>query len=153
MLFRSNKWLLQAHDHQIVPTGDWWSIWLMLAGRGAGKTRTAAEELGWWAWSQPNTRWVVAAPTSSDVRSTCYEGESGLLAVIPQELIKDYNKALHELYLINGSLIKGIPASEPERFRGPQFHGGWFDELAAWDYLQTAWDMALFGIQIGRAHV
>ena len=145
-----NKWLLQAHDHQIVPTGDWWSIWLMLAGRGAGKTRTAAEELGWWAWSQPNTRWVVAAPTSSDVRSTCYEGESGLLAVIPQELIKDYNKALHELYLINGSLIKGIPASEPERFRGPQFHGGWFDELAAWDYLQTAWDMALFGIRLGK---
>ena len=91
-----SKWLMQAHAHQIRPPGDWWSIWLMLAGRGAGKTRTAAEELGWWAWTHPNTRWLVSAPTSADVRSTCFEGDSGLLSVIPQELIKDYNKALHE---------------------------------------------------------
>jgi predicted phage terminase large subunit-like protein len=119
------QWLAKAHKHQILPPGDWWSIWLMLAGRGAGKTRTAAEQIGWWAWSHPNTRWLVAAPTSSDVRATCYEGDSGLLSVIPPQLVADYNKALHELKLINGSLIKGIPASEPERFRGPQFHGGW----------------------------
>jgi predicted phage terminase large subunit-like protein len=119
------QWLLKAHTYQITPSGDWWDIWLLLAGRGAGKTRTAAEQLGWWAWQNPNTRWVVAAPTSSDVRSTCFEGDSGLLSVIPPILIKDYNKALHELTLVNGSLIKGIPASEPERFRGPQFHGGW----------------------------
>lgn len=118
-------WLAKAHDHQIMPEGGWWSIWMMLAGRGAGKTRTAAEQLGWWAWCSPNTRWLVSAPTSSDVRSTCFEGDSGLLSVIPPELIKDYNKALHELLLVNGSLIKGIPASEPSRFRGPQFHGGW----------------------------
>jgi len=144
------KWLMAAHKHQILPTGDWWDIWLMLAGRGAGKTRTAAEELGWWAWSNPNTRWLVAAPTSADVRSTCFEGDSGLMSVIPSILIKDYNKALHEITLINGSLIKGIPASEPERFRGPQFHGGWFDELAAWEYLQDAWDMAQFGMRLGK---
>jgi predicted phage terminase large subunit-like protein len=145
-----SKWLIKAHRHQIRPPGDWWSIWLMLAGRGAGKTRTAAEELGWWAWSQPNTRWLVSAPTSADVRGTCFEGESGLLSVIPQEIIKDYNKALHELYLVNGSLIKGIPASEPERFRGPQFHGGWLDELAAWEYIQEAWDMLQFGMRLGK---
>ena len=143
-------WLMTAHKYQVPPPGDWWDIWLLLAGRGAGKTRTAAEELGWWAWKNPNTRWVVAAPTSSDVRSTCFEGESGLLAVIPQALIKDYNKALHELTLTNGSLIKGIPASEPERFRGPQFHGGWCDELAAWDYLDDAWNMMQFGLRLGK---
>ena len=119
------SWFQKQHKHQVLPPGDWWSIWLMLAGRGAGKTRTAAEQIGWWAWEQPGTRWLVAAPTSSDVRSTCFEGDSGLLTVIPSALIADYNKALHELKLINGSLIKGIPASEPERFRGPQFHGGW----------------------------
>ena len=147
-IWRTN-WLLKAHAHQILPPGDWWTIWLLLAGRGAGKTRTAAEQLGWWAWTEQRTRWVVSAPTSSDVRSTCFEGDSGLLSVIPQALIKDYNKALHELMLVNGSLIKGIPASEPSRFRGPQFHGGWFDELAAWDYLQEAWDMAMFGIRLG----
>jgi phage terminase large subunit-like protein len=118
-------WLEKAHAHQIVPPGDWWSIWLMLAGRGAGKTRAAAETLAWWAMSEPGTRWLVAAPTSGDVRGTCFEGDSGLLSVIPPSLIADYNKSLHELTLVNGSFIKGIPASEPERFRGPQFHGAW----------------------------
>ena len=144
------KWLIQAHQHQILPPGEWWSIWLMLAGRGAGKTRTAAEQVGWWAWENPNTRWLVSAPTSADVRGTCFEGDSGLLSVIPSALIKDYNKALHELVLVNGSLIKGIPASEPERFRGPQFHGGWCDELAAWEYIQDAWDMMQFGMRLGK---
>ena len=119
------KWLTEAHNHQILPHGDWWSIWLLLAGRGAGKTRTAAEQIWWWAWEHPGTRWLVSAPTSADVRATCFEGDSGLLAVIPKILIADYNKQMHELKLVNGSLIKGIPASEPERFRGPQFHGGW----------------------------
>jgi len=144
------KWLATALQHQIVPNGDWWTIWLILAGRGAGKTRTAAEQIGWWAWTEPKTRWLVAAPTSSDVRATCFEGDSGLLSVIPHQLIKEYKTQPHELYLINGSLIKGIPASEPERFRGPQFNGGWMDELAAWDYLQEAWDMAMFGMRLGK---
>ena len=143
------RWLQTAHAHQVLPSGDWWSIWLMLAGRGAGKTRTAAEQIGWWAWESPGTRWLVAAPTSSDVRSTCFEGDSGLMSVIPAPLIADYNKALHELRLTNGSLIKGIPASEPERFRGPQFHGAWCDELAAWDYLQESWDQIQFGVRLG----
>ena len=142
------SWFKAQHRHQVLPPGDWWSIWLMLAGRGAGKTRTAAEQIGWWAWEFPNTRWLVAAPTSADVRSTCFEGDSGLMTVIPKALVADYNKALHELRLTNGSLIKGIPASEPERFRGPQFHGGWADELAAWDYLQEAWDQIQFGMRL-----
>jgi predicted phage terminase large subunit-like protein len=147
--WRAN-WLTQAHKHQVVPPGDWWTIWLMLAGRGAGKTRTAAEQVGWWAWTEPGTRWLVGAPTSSDVRATCFEGDSGLLSVIPAQLITDYNRAFHELKLTNGSLIKGIPASEPERFRGPQFHGAWLDELAAWDYLQEAWDQIMFGVRLGK---
>lgn len=144
------EWLKQAHDHQIVPPGDWWNIWLLLAGRGAGKTRTAAEQIFDWAWTEPGTRWLVSAPTSGDVRQTCFEGDSGLMSVIPEILIQDYNKALHEIKLVNGSFIKGIPASEPERFRGPQFHGGWLDELAAWDYLQDSWDMLQFGIRLGK---
>jgi phage terminase large subunit-like protein len=144
------KWLAKAHDHQITPPGNWWSIWLLLAGRGAGKTRTAAEQIGWWAWQEPNTRWLVAAPTSADVRATCFEGDSGLLAVIPPVLVADYNKTAHELRLINGSLIKGIPASEPERFRGGQWHGCWADELAAWDYLQDAWDQIMFAVRLGE---
>lgn len=144
------KWLSIANNHQITPSGDWWSIWLLLAGRGAGKTRCAAEWLWWEAWSQPNTRWLVSAPTSGDVRDVCFEGDSGLKSVIPEILIEDNIKSLHEIRLKNGSIIKGIAASEPSRFRGPQFHGGWLDELAAWDYLDDAWDMLQFGMRLGQ---
>ena len=144
------KWLTVANFHQIPPKGDWWTVWLLLAGRGAGKTRCAAEWTWWEAWSSPGTRWLVSAPTSSDVRDVCFEGDSGLLRVIPEILIADYIKSLHEIKLINGSIIKGIPASEPNRFRGPQFHGGWLDELAAWDYLDDAWDMLNFGMRLGQ---
>jgi len=91
----------------------------------------------------------VAAPTSADVRATVIEGDSGLLNVIPKILVADYNRAYHEIKLINGSLIKGIPASEPERFRGGQYHGAWLDELAAWDYIQEAWDQIMFGVRLG----
>jgi phage terminase large subunit-like protein len=144
------KWLQQAHQHQIEPAGDWWNIWLLMAGRGAGKTRAAAETLAGWAVEQPDTRWLVSAPTSGDIRGTCFEGDSGLLEVIPKELITDYNKSLHELKLLNGSFIKGIPASEPERFRGGQWHGAWLDELAAWEYLQDSWDMIQFAVRLGQ---
>ena len=144
------QWLSKAHKHQILPPGEWWTVWLLLAGRGAGKTRLAAEQIGWCAWNQPGTRWLVAAPTSADVRATCFEGDSGLISVIPPSLVADYNKSFHELTLTNGSLIKGIPASEPERFRGPQFHGAWCDELAAWDYLKEAWDQIQFGVRLGK---
>jgi phage terminase large subunit-like protein len=144
------KWYQEAHKHQIEPYGDWWNIWLMLAGRGAGKTRAAAETLSNWAWEQPGTRWLVSAPTSGDLKGTIFEGDSGLLSVIPKQLIEKYNSSLHEIHMVNGSFIKGIPASEPERFRGPQFHGGWLDELAAWEYLQESWDMIQFGIRLGQ---
>ena len=117
------EWLKTAHTYQLPPAGDWWNIWLLLAGRGAGKTRTAAECIFDWAWTEAGTRWLVSAPTSGDLRGTCFEGDSGLLSIIPDICIADYNKALHEIKLVNGSFIKGIPASEPERFRGPQFHG------------------------------
>ena len=144
------RWLgLQALEHQLEPLGAW-SIWLLLGGRGSGKTRTAAETIGWWAWEMPESRWLVSAPTSGDLRGVCYEGDSGLLNAIPKPLIADYNKSRLELRLVNGSLIFGIPASEPERFRGPQANGAWLDELAAWDYLQDAWDMIQFGVRLGK---
>ena len=144
------RWLSIAKDHQLPPDGNWWDIWLLLAGRGAGKTRTAAEDTWWYAWANPNTRTLVSAPTSADVRDVCFEGDSGLMSIIPQEIVANYRSSYHELELINGSLIKGIPASEPGRFRGPQFHRGWLDELAAWDYLDEAWDMIAFGMRLGE---
>ena len=144
------NWLSSAHDHQIEPAGDWYSIWAVIAGRGAGKTRLASETIGWWAWSQPKTRWLVAGATSADIRGTIFEGDSGLISVIPSILIRDYNKSIGQITLVNDSLIIGIPASEPNRFRGPQFHGAWCDELAAWDYDRESWDQIQFGVRLGQ---
>ena len=144
-------WLSKANPHQLPPKDLWWNIWMLLAGRGAGKTRAAAEWTWWNAWSAPNTRWLVSAPTSADVRDVCFEGDSGLINVIPNAIVDVYKSSLNEITLTNGSLIKGIPASEPSRFRGPQFHGGWLDELAAWDYLDESWDMIQFGMRLGVA--
>jgi len=142
------KWLSIALEHQIEPTGDW-STWLLLAGRGAGKTRLAAEWVWWTAWTQPRSRILVSAPTSGDIRDVCFGGDSGLIAVCPPELIQNYSVSLHELTLQNGSLIKGIAASEPSRFRGPQWNHVWCDELAAWEYLEEAWDMIAFSLRLG----
>ena len=142
------KWSLQALPHQREPEDGEYDTFLMLAGRGSGKTHTASHWIGIRAWEYPNTRWLVTAPTSNDIRATCFEGDSGLLNIIPQSLIRDYNKSLFEITLINGSIIQGIPASEPERYRGKQYHGAWFDELCAFDYLDDAYDGVQFTLRL-----
>jgi len=120
------KWLAGAHKYQVPPPLEVdYTVWMMLAGRGAGKTRSAAEALWWWAWTHPESRCLVLAPTSNDVKFTCMEGQSGLLSVIPQALIKDYNKQDHQIILTNGSSIRGISGDSYERLRGPQFHFAW----------------------------
>jgi predicted phage terminase large subunit-like protein len=142
------KWALQALPHQKEPEDGEYDTFLMLAGRGSGKTHTASHWIGIRAWKYSNTRWLVTAPTSNDIRATCFEGDSGLLNIIPRSLIRDYNKSLFEITLTNGSIIQGIPASEPERYRGKQYHGAWFDELCAFDYLDEAYDGVQFTLRL-----
>ena len=145
-------WVASAHRYQIPPPLEQdYTIWMMLAGRGAGKTRSAAEALWWWAWTNAGSRCLVLAPTSNDIKHTCFEGQSGLLACIPVELVVDYNKQDHQIKLSNGSIIRGISADSYERLRGPQFHYAWCDELAAFQYLKEgeAWDMMMMGLRLG----
>lgn len=146
-------WVERARPDQLPPEGDW-NTWLILAGRGWGKTRVGAEDTGCNAWRHPETIWHVVAPTDNDVRYTCFEGESGLLSVIPYEAIKNgiekgYNRSDHIITLVNGSTIRGFSAQKYERLRGPQCHGGWLDELGAWQYPQEAYDMYQFGARLG----
>jgi len=144
------KWLKEARPKQITPPGNW-RTWLALAGRGFGKTRLGAEDCGWYAAKNPNVRVGVAAPTAGDTRDICFEGESGLNSVIPQELIADYNRSPPgQLFLKNGSTIKGYSASDPDRFRGPQHHRFWCEEMASWPFPQQAWDMIQFGLRLGE---
>lgn len=148
-LLSRTKWEHGRHKHQVPPSWSW-TVWLMLAGRGAGKTRSAAEWVWWEAYQAKETRWLVSAPTAADIRDTCFEGESGLMSVIPEKLVKEYNRSLSEIILMNGSLIKGISAETPDRLRGGQWHGAWCDELAAWQYDQEAWDMIMFALRLGK---
>jgi len=138
-----------ARPEQVPNDEEEWNTLLLLAGRGFGKTRTAAEWLAWQAIRFPKTRWAIAAPTHADARDTCVEGESGILNILREYgVLKDYNRSISEIFLDNGSRMKLFSGEEPDRFRGPQFHGGWFDELAAFKYPET-WDQYKFGLRLG----
>ena len=143
-------WTDQLARPEQLPTEEDWSVWLYLAGRGAGKTRTAAEWMAWEAIKSPKTRWAVVAATFSDVRDTCAEGESGLVSILKRYgALENYNRSMGEIRLTNGSRIKLFSADEPDRLRGPEFHGAWCDELAAWRYEDT-WDQLQFGLRLGE---
>jgi predicted phage terminase large subunit-like protein len=120
----------------------------VLAGRGFGKTRTGAEDVAWYAACSPDHQIAVVAPTFQDVRGTCFEGVSGLIACLPREMVAEYNRSRLEIRLANGALIRGFSADTPDRLRGPQFHRAWCDELAAWAYPE-AFDQLAFGLRLG----
>jgi phage terminase large subunit-like protein len=139
-----------ARAEQIPNEDKSWNTWLALAGRGWGKTRTAAEWLAWQAAKNPNTRWAIVAPTFADVRDTCAEGVSGVVGILREYgMLKDYNRSIGEIVLTNKSRIKLFSGEEPDRLRGPQFHGGWFDELASFKYTD-AFDQYKFGLRLGE---
>lgn len=147
------EWLQTARDKQLSPEQDY-LVWLILAGRGWGKTRTGAEDIAIYAMDNPNVNCAVIAPTHGDLRRVCFGGPSGLLSVIPKDCLlksKDqagYSSTVSEIRLWNGSKIIGFAAQEPERLRGPQFHRAWCDEVAAWRYPE-AFDQLMFGLRLG----
>jgi len=148
------SWLETARDKQLQPLVDHY-IWLILAGRGWGKTRTGAQDIALYALRNPNTICAVVAPTSGDLRRVCFGGPSGLVSIIPKECLSDiknikgYSSSMNEIRLHNGSKIVGYAASEPDRLRGPQFHRAWCDEVAAWRYPE-AFDQLMFGLRLGK---
>jgi phage terminase large subunit-like protein len=142
------KWLTEARPNQLTPQGDW-RVWLVLAGRGWGKTRTGAEDVASFALENPNVRIGVIAPTYADARDVCVEGESGLLRVLPPSCVVAWNRSFGDIRLYNGSRIKLFSADQPERLRGPQFHRVWCDELGAWPG-RGAFDQLWFGLRLGR---
>lgn len=142
----------QARTTQLEPEGDW-STWLVLAGRGFGKTRLAAEWLAWQAIRNPKVRCAVIAPTFADGRDTCVEGDSGLLSILRRYGVlrepNGWNRSIGEIKLTNGSRIKIFSADEPDRLRGAQHHYAWCDELAAFKY-PDVWDQLQFGLRLGQ---
>src|SRR5689334_654432 len=143
-----NDWTRWAHPNQIPPPGDW-RIWLLLAGRGFGKTRTGAEFVRFRVEAGLARRVALVAPTAADVRQVMVEGESGILAIGPVHRRPIYEPSLHRLTWPNGAIATTFSADEPNRLRGPQHDLAWCDELAAWRY-PAAWDMLMFGLRLGE---
>lgn len=142
-------WLEDARPNQLPPEGDW-TNWLIMSGRGWGKTRTGAEWIAHNAVTKDRTRWAVVAPTFADARDTCVEGDSGLLNILNRyRVVANWNRSMGEILLTNGSRIKLFSSEEPDRLRGPQHHGAWCDELAAWKKQET-WDQLQFGLRLGE---
>ena len=149
---RRYEWILTARPDQLPP--EEYFVWMLMGGRGSGKTRAGAEDTWWPAYVEPQ-RIALVGPTNNDVRKTCFEGESGLLARIPEHLIINYNRTSLELWVRTRtggeSYYVGYSAEEPERLRGPQHHRAWCDELGAWDpkKAEDTWDNLMFGLRLG----
>jgi phage terminase large subunit-like protein len=145
---RSYDWRGEiARPSQIAPDGEW-RTWLILAGRGFGKTRTGAEWVREEIESGRRNRLALVGPTAGDTRDVMVEGESGILAVSPPWFRPRYEPSKRRLTWPNGAMATLYSADEPERLRGPQHDGFWGDEPASWRYSE-AWDMLMFGLRLG----
>lgn len=137
-----------SRSDQRPPADPHWDTWMALAGRGWGKTRTGAE----WVIRQAKDlpRGALVGPTAADVRDIMVEGESGILACARPGFRPEYQPSKRRLVYPNGSVQHCYSADEPDRLRGPQHHYAWADEMAAWRYVQYAWDMLQMGLRLGE---
>lgn len=136
-----------ARPNQIAPDGDW-DIWLILAGRGFGKTRSGAE----WVREQVEAgckRIALVAETQKDLEEVMIEGDSGILSVFPPDERPIYKKKPVQLTFKTGAVALGYNATQPDQLRGPQFDAAWCDELAKWRYARETWDQLQFGLRLG----
>ena len=141
------EWEFWRREEQTPPAGDW-RVWLYLAGRGSGKTRTGAEFVR--ASVKAGCRRIaLVAPTAADARDVMVEGESGILGVSPPATRPIYELSKRRVTWRNRAIATTYSADEPERLRGPQHDAAWCDEVAAWRYPE-AWDMLMFGLRLGK---
>ena len=144
------KWEFWARENQLAPSGDWF-VWLCLAGRGFGKSRSGAEWVRDKAQSHPGCRIALVARTAADYRDVMVEGESGLLAVCPPWNKPTWNPSRRLVTFPNGSIATCYSGDRPDQLRGPQNHFAWADELAAWRYAEDCWSNLLLGLRLGSA--
>lgn len=147
-------WPFFARPDQLAPDGDW-TVWLVMGGRGAGKTRTGAE----WvraavagaahAGGPAAGRIALVGETLQDVRDVMIEGVSGLMAVHPPGEQPKWSPSLRRLVWPNGAVAQAFSSEDPEALRGPQFDAAWADELGKWRHADATFDMLQFGLRLG----
>jgi len=150
-----HTWELWARPNQLEPkplldNGEHWVTWLILAGRGFGKTRCGAETVIKWVKDGVCKRIALIAEDSADARDVMVEGESGVLACSPRDFMPKYEPSKRRLTWPNGAVATLFSAEDYESLRGPQFDGAWLDELCKWRYAELAWDNLQFGLRLGE---
>lgn len=141
------RWDFWGRPNQIAPAGDW-RTWLILAGRGYGKTRAGSE----WVRARVKAgarRIALVAETQRDLEQVIVDGDSGILAVCPPDERPIVTRKPVKLVFPNGAIALGYNGTEPDQLRGPQFDTAWLDELAKYRYAQQTWDMLQFGMRLG----
>jgi phage terminase large subunit-like protein len=149
-------WAIQARGNQLAPDGKW-RLWLILAGRGFGKTRAGAEWVDAYARANMNARIALIGATMRDVRNVMVEGESGILNLGSTAALPLWNPSLSKLiWRESGSIATCYSAAEPEALRGPQHHAAWADEIGRWGLDQdgagalAAWTNLQLGLRLGK---
>ncbi len=141
------KWTMWARPQQLPPPGDW-TTWLLMGGRGSGKTRAGAEWVRSLALADPPVSPIaLVGETMTEALAVMVRGVSGLLAVHPPEQRPDVRGTT--LVWPGGAVAQVLSASNPEMFRGPQFAAAWCDEIGKWPDPEAAWDMLQFGLRLG----
>lgn len=148
-----HHWRFWGRSEQVAPEGDW-RTWLILAGRGFGKTRAGAEWVREITAAQPDARIALVAASLGEARSVMVEGESGVMSISPPGRRPTFEPSLRRLSWPNGAQATLYSAGEPEALRGPQSSHAWCDELAKWDNVngkaERCWDNLLLGLRLGE---
>lgn len=148
--FLLKDWRFQGRVSQQPPGGDW-RTWLMMGGRGSGKTRAGAEwvhALACAGGTKSDLRIALVAETLGDAREVMIDGVSGICRVARQ-CVPDFEVTRRRLVWPNGAMAQIFSSEDPESLRGPQFHFAWCDELAKWKYAEETFDMLQFGLRLG----
>src|SRR5689334_13303789 len=143
-----------ALPHQLPPqhakNGEPWTTWLLLGGRGAGKTRAGAEWVRRIALADGNARIALVAETEHEAREVMVEGVSGLLTIHRPYERPVWRPTRRRLQWKNGAIAQLYSAENPDALRGPQFSAAWLDELAKWRHAEATFDMLQFGLRLGE---
>lgn len=142
------EWRFWARPDQMLPEGDWFT-WLIMSGRGWGKSRTGAETCIEWAMHHGVKRIALVGRTAADVRDVMVEGESGIMAKSPPWFMPHYEPSKRRITWPNGCIATTYSGDKPDQLRGPQHEKAWVDEFAAWRYPESL-DMLIFGLRLGQ---
>ena len=142
------NWPLVARNNQTPPDGLW-TAWILLAGRGFGKTRAGAEWIRSQVESGKARSVALVARTPAEIRDTMIQGPSGLLSICPPWFMPEYESTKRKLTWPNGATAHLFSSYEPDQLRGPQFDAAWCDELASWKYPRDTWDNLAFALRLG----